>query len=120
MPYTYTAITAVISNNIFVLRGDACLSLATGYDSRFSVYNAKLKQAMKAISLKAPGRAFNLPKVTVSGATLRRVSTFAAVAGTAGAWICAIVDRPVATCLCALLVTVCAAVNHSSKEGGEL
>ena len=74
----------------------------------------------QTISLKAPGRAFNLPKVTVSGATLRRVSTFAAVAGTAGAWICAIADRPVATCLCALLVTVCAAVNHSSKEGGAI
>ena len=74
----------------------------------------------QTISLKAPGRAFNLPKVTVSGATLRRVSTFAAAAGTAGAWICAIADRPVATCLCALLVTVCAAVNHSSKEGGEI
>ena len=74
----------------------------------------------QTISLKAPGRAFNLPTVSISGATVRRVSTFAAIAGTAGAWICAIADRPVACCLCALVVTVCAAINYSSKEGGEL
>ncbi|GEM_PF-5423807 len=75
---------------------------------------------MKAISLKAPGRAFNLPTVSISGATVRRMSTFAAIAGTAGAWICAIADRPLACCLCALVVTVCAAINYSSKKGGAL
>ena len=51
---------------------------------------------------------------------VRRASIPAAVAGTAGAWICAIADRPLATCLCALVVTVCAAVNHSGKKGGAL
>ncbi|PWL61014.1 MAG: hypothetical protein DBY35_06435 [Bacteroidales bacterium] len=75
---------------------------------------------MKAISLKAPGRAFNLPTVSISGATVRRMSTFAAIAGTAGAWICALADRPVACCLCALVVTVYAAINYSSKKGGAL
>ena len=74
----------------------------------------------QTISLKAQGRAFNLPTVSISGATVRRVSTFAAIAGTAGAWICAVADRPVACCLCALLVTVCAAINHSSKKGGAI
>ena len=74
----------------------------------------------QTISLKATGKAFNLPKVSISGATMRRVSTFAAVAGTVGGWICALAGRDVATCLCALLVTVCAAINHSSKEGGEI
>lgn len=75
---------------------------------------------MKAISLKASGRAFNLPTVSTSGATVRHVSTFAAVAGTAGAWICALADRPVACGMCALLVTVCAAINYSSKKGGAI
>ncbi len=51
---------------------------------------------------------------------LRRVAIPVAVSGTTGAWIYALADRPVETCLCALLVTVCAAVNHSAKEGGEI
>ena len=51
---------------------------------------------------------------------LRRAALPGAVAGTTGAWICAIADRPVACCLCALVVTVCAAINHSSKKGGEI
>ena len=78
---------------------------------------------MKAI-MTMPAQSRNLPSLRVSAGQvtnlLRRASIPAAVAGTAGAWICAIADRPVACCMCALLVTVCAAINYSSKKGGAL
>ena len=71
-----------------------------------------------------PAQSRNLPSLRVSAGPVinlvRRASIPAAVAGTAGAWICALADRPVACCLCALVVTVCAAINYSSKKGGEL
>ena len=78
---------------------------------------------MKA-TMTMPAQSRNLPSLRISAGQVinlvRRASIPAAVAGTAGAWICAIADRPVACCLCALVVTVCAAINYSSKKGGEL
>lgn len=51
---------------------------------------------------------------------LRRAALPGAVAGTTGAWICALAAPPIACGLCALLVTVCAAVNYSDKKGGKI
>ena len=78
---------------------------------------------MKA-TMTMPAQSRNLPSLRHAAGQvinlLRRASIPAAVVGTVGAWICAIADRPVACCLCALVVTVCAAINYSSKKGGAL
>lgn len=71
-----------------------------------------------------PAQSRNLPSLRINPGQvtnlLRRASIPAAIAGTSGAWICALADRPVACCMCALLVTVCAAINYSSKKGGAI
>ena len=78
---------------------------------------------MKA-TMTMPAQSRNLPSLRVSAGQVinlvRRTSIPAAVGGTAGAWICALADQPLACCLCALVVTVCAAINYSSKKGGAL
>ena len=64
---------------IFALRRQVLCSLATGYDSRFSVCKPN-SQDMKAISLKAQGPAVNVPfLISVAGNTVRRHSMAIAI-----------------------------------------
>ena len=78
---------------------------------------------MKA-TMTMPAQSRNLPSLRHAAGQvtnlLRRAALPGAVAGTTGAWICALADRPIACGMCALVVTVCAAINHSSKKGGAL
>ncbi|MCM1391100.1 MAG: hypothetical protein NC216_12285 [Bacteroides sp.] len=78
---------------------------------------------MKAISLKAPGRAFNLPSMAALTAALSRISTVTATACVIAAWIFAITDRDIACCIAALIgVTAALAASSSTqaRKGGEL
>lgn len=72
---------------------------------------------MKAtVSLKAPGKAFTLPRV--SKRVVNRLAAFTAAACVAAAWTFAMLDKDTACAVTALVGFI--AVMAAQKKGGEL